>query len=184
MESPHVTHTPTDLVDHTIGPYRLERLLGQGGFAWVFVGREADGTPVAVKVLKPRYAGDPQFESRFRHESETAAKLEHPNIIRMLARAGPGPRRRPASRLLRPRRYAVQGGDGRGALHVDRLVRAGAHARREAAPVTPQEAAGADEALRAGGDEVSRQTPRRPLRRRGGAARRSPRLRGAPARHG
>jgi serine/threonine protein kinase len=47
------------------------------------VGREPDGTPVAIKVLKPRYAGDPQFESRFRNESETAAKLEHPNIIRI-----------------------------------------------------------------------------------------------------
>src|SRR2546427_5563025 len=69
-------HAPTDLVGRTVGPYELERLLGQGGFAWVFVGREADGTPVAVKVLKPRYAGDPQFESRFRHESETAAQLD------------------------------------------------------------------------------------------------------------
>src|SRR5207249_5231159 len=49
-----MTHTPTDLVDHTIGPYHLERLLGQGGFAWLFVGRELDGTPVAVKILKPR----------------------------------------------------------------------------------------------------------------------------------
>ena len=78
-----MTNAPTDLVGHTLGPYQLERLLGQGGFAWVFVGREADGTPVAVKVLKPRYAGDPQFESRFRNESETAAKLEHPNIIRI-----------------------------------------------------------------------------------------------------
>jgi serine/threonine protein kinase len=86
-----VTHTPapapppapTDLVGRTLGPYDLEKLLGQGGFAWVFVGREVDGTPVAVKVLKPRYAGDPQFESRFRNESETAAKLEHPNIIRI-----------------------------------------------------------------------------------------------------
>ncbi len=77
--------TPTELVGHTLGPYQLERLLGQGGFAWVFVGRAADGTPVAVKVLKPRYAGDPQFESRFRNESETAAKLEHPNIIRIRA---------------------------------------------------------------------------------------------------
>jgi len=38
---------------------------------------------VAIKVLKPRYAGDPQFETRFRNESETAAKLEHPNIIRI-----------------------------------------------------------------------------------------------------
>jgi serine/threonine protein kinase len=85
-----VTDTPTDLVDHTIGGYRLERLLGQGGFAWVFVGREPDGTPVAVKVLKPRYAGDPQFESRFRNESTIAAQLEHPNIIRIraVARAG------------------------------------------------------------------------------------------------
>ncbi len=73
-----------------LGPYHLERLLGQGGFAWVFAGREADGTPVAVKVLKPRYAGDPQFESRFRDESETAAKLEHPNIVRIrsVGRAG------------------------------------------------------------------------------------------------
>ncbi|HEU5261644.1 MAG TPA: serine/threonine-protein kinase [Gemmatimonadales bacterium] len=83
-------HTPTDLVGRTVGPYQLERLLGQGGFAWVFVGREADGTPVAVKVLKPRYAGEPQFESRFLNEAETAAKLQHPNIIRIraVARAG------------------------------------------------------------------------------------------------
>jgi len=85
-----LTLAPTDLVGQSLGPYTLERLLGQGGFAWVFVGRETDGTPVAVKVLKPRYAGDPQFESRFRNESETAAKLEHPNIIkiRSVARSG------------------------------------------------------------------------------------------------
>jgi serine/threonine-protein kinase len=78
-----VTNAPTDLVGQKLGPYTLERLLGQGGFAWAFVGREPDGTPVAIKVLKPRYAGDPQFESRFRNESETAAKLEHPHIIRI-----------------------------------------------------------------------------------------------------
>ena len=78
-----MTIAPTDLVGQTLGPYRLERLLGQGGFAWVFVAREGDGTPVALKVLKPRYAGDQQFEQRFRNESETAAKLEHPNIIRI-----------------------------------------------------------------------------------------------------
>jgi len=85
-----VTNAATDLVGRTLGPYDLEKLLGQGGFAWVFVGREIDGTPVAVKVLKPRYAGDPQFESRFRNESEVAAKLEHPNIIRIrtVAKAG------------------------------------------------------------------------------------------------
>jgi eukaryotic-like serine/threonine-protein kinase len=80
-----VTAPTPDLIGKTLGPFRLERLLGEGGFAWVFLGREADGAPVAVKVLKPRYAGDPQFEKRFRNESQTAAKLEHPNIIRIRA---------------------------------------------------------------------------------------------------
>jgi serine/threonine protein kinase len=81
---------PTDLVGRTVGPYDLDRLLGQGGFAWVFRGRELDGSPVAVKVLMPRYAGDPQFERRFRNEAETAAQLKHPNIIRIrfVARSG------------------------------------------------------------------------------------------------
>ena len=74
---------PTDLVGQTLGPYTLERLVGQGGFAWVFVGREDGGTPVALKVLKPRYALDPMFESRFRNESETAARLDHPQVIRI-----------------------------------------------------------------------------------------------------
>ncbi len=83
-------NAPTDLVGQTLGPYTLERLLGQGGFAWAFVGREQDGTPVAIKVLKPRYAGDTQFETRFRNESETAAKLEHPNIIRIRSVAKTG----------------------------------------------------------------------------------------------
>ena len=80
-----MTATPTDLVGQTLGAYYLERLIGQGGCAWVFVGRESDGTPVAVKVLKPIYAGDPNFEGRFRNESETAAQLEHPNIVRIRA---------------------------------------------------------------------------------------------------
>jgi eukaryotic-like serine/threonine-protein kinase len=78
------TPAPGDeLVGKSLGPYRLERLLGQGGYAWVFLGRTSDGDPAAVKVLKPRYAGDPQFELRFRNESQTAAKLQHPNIIRI-----------------------------------------------------------------------------------------------------
>ena len=78
-----MTAAPVDLVGRSVGPYQLERLLGQGGFAWVFAGRDPAGTPVAIKVLMPRYAGDPQFATRFRNEAETAAKLEHPGIIRI-----------------------------------------------------------------------------------------------------
>lgn len=79
-----MTVDPQDLVGRPVGPYRLERLLGQGGFSWVFAGRHhAEGTPVAVKLLKPRYAGDPQFERRFRHEAEVASRLSHPHIVRI-----------------------------------------------------------------------------------------------------
>jgi len=79
-----VTSDPQDLIGRSVGRYTLDRLLGQGGFAWVFAGRDsADGRPVAVKVLKPRYAGDDQFEYRFRNESAVASELDHPNVIRI-----------------------------------------------------------------------------------------------------
>jgi serine/threonine-protein kinase len=80
-----VTNDPNDLLGRQLGQYTLDQLAGQGGFAWVFSGRRSgDGLPVAVKVLKPRYSGDEQFEGRFRNESEVASKLRHPNIVRIL----------------------------------------------------------------------------------------------------
>ncbi len=73
------------LLGQAIGPYTADRLIGQGGFAWVFAGhRTSDQAPVALKVLKPRYAGDQQFETRFRNEARVASELRHPNIVRIL----------------------------------------------------------------------------------------------------
>ena len=73
-----------DLLGRTVGPFTLERLLGQGGFSWVFAAHRRDtGASAAVKVLKPRYAGDRQFESRFRNEFQTARDLAHPRIVRI-----------------------------------------------------------------------------------------------------
>ena len=65
----------------TLGSYTLERLLGQGGFAWVFAARRADGKVFALKILKPRFATDEAFRNRFRQESEFAAQLTHPHIV-------------------------------------------------------------------------------------------------------
>jgi serine/threonine-protein kinase len=65
----------------TIGTYTLERLLGQGGFAWVFAARRADGKPFAIKTLKPRFSTDEAFRNRFRQESQFAAQLTHPHIV-------------------------------------------------------------------------------------------------------
>jgi len=64
------------------GRYRLERTLGRGGMAAVWLGHdEVLDRPVAVKVLSDTIAGDPGFVARFRREARTAAGLSHPNLV-------------------------------------------------------------------------------------------------------
>ena len=61
--------------------FRLERLLGHGGMAAVWLGHdEVLERPVAVKVLSDTISGDPEFVARFRREARTAASLSHPNL--------------------------------------------------------------------------------------------------------
>jgi serine/threonine protein kinase len=68
----------------TLGKYRIEELIGSGGFAWVYKAFDPElEIHVALKVLKPQFAGDETFEERFRREAATAAKLRHPNIIKI-----------------------------------------------------------------------------------------------------
>ncbi|HEX6536281.1 MAG TPA: serine/threonine-protein kinase [Gemmatimonadaceae bacterium] len=77
---------PERYLGRTLGRFRIESILGSGGFAWVYKGYDPElDIPVAIKVLKPQYAGEDTFETRFRREASTAAKLRHPNIIRILA---------------------------------------------------------------------------------------------------
>jgi len=62
--------------------YRLERMLGRGGMAAVWLGQdEVLERPVAVKVLSDTIAGDPGFVARFRREAQVAARLSHPNLV-------------------------------------------------------------------------------------------------------
>lgn len=62
--------------------YRLERMLGRGGMAAVWLGHdEVLDRQVAVKVLSDTIAGDPGFVARFRREARTAAGLSHPNLV-------------------------------------------------------------------------------------------------------
>lgn len=77
---------PERYLGQTLGKYRIESLLGSGGFAWVFKGFDPElDIPVAVKVLKPQYAGEQQVVERFKREASTAARLRHPNIIKIYA---------------------------------------------------------------------------------------------------
>jgi serine/threonine protein kinase len=62
--------------------YRLERLLGRGGMASVWLASdEVLDRPVAIKVLSDTIASDPEFVARFRREARVAASLSHPHLI-------------------------------------------------------------------------------------------------------
>lgn len=64
------------------GRYRLLSTLAAGGMATVYKGQDTLlNRLVAVKILRDRYAGDPQFIQRFREEAQAAANLNHPNIV-------------------------------------------------------------------------------------------------------
>src|SRR5205809_6901152 len=64
------------------GRYRLERRLGSGGMADVWLAEDQElGRRVAVKILHERYANDEQFVERFRREATHAAGLSHQNTV-------------------------------------------------------------------------------------------------------
>jgi serine/threonine protein kinase len=77
---------PERFLGRMLGKFRVDGIVGTGGFAWVYKAFDPElEIPVALKVLKPQYAGDEQFEQRFRREAATAARLRHPNIIKIFA---------------------------------------------------------------------------------------------------
>jgi serine/threonine-protein kinase len=64
------------------GRYRVERTLGRGGMATVFLAEDAElGRQVAVKVLDDRFDGDAAMARRFRREARRAASLQHQNVV-------------------------------------------------------------------------------------------------------
>ncbi len=72
----------TDIGTVLGGRYRLVELLGQGGMATIYRARDNQlERDVAVKVLRPEYGADPDFNDRFRHEAQSAASLNHPNVV-------------------------------------------------------------------------------------------------------
>src|SRR5947209_7894841 len=72
-----------DYVGQQLGNYQLTRLLGEGGFAAVYLGEHIYlGTLAAIKVMRMRLTSD-DIEN-FRIEARTIANLVHPNIIRVL----------------------------------------------------------------------------------------------------
>ncbi|MEO8393677.1 MAG: serine/threonine protein kinase, partial [Chloroflexota bacterium] len=74
--------TNDPLIGQKLGDYMIEALLGQGGMARVY--RAVDPNLdriVAIKVIDPGIAGDPEYARRFKREAQAVAKLSHPNIV-------------------------------------------------------------------------------------------------------
>lgn len=78
-----VSPQPRNFVGQVLdGKYRLDAKLGSGGMGDVFrATRLLIGDVVAVKILHPHLASDPQAAERFRREAVMATKLRHRNIV-------------------------------------------------------------------------------------------------------
>src|SRR5260370_34118039 len=71
-----------DHIGQQLGNYRLFKLLGEGGFAEVYLGEHVYlGTQAAVKVLNTKLTDE--GIALFRDEARTIISLEHPNIVRV-----------------------------------------------------------------------------------------------------
>ena len=72
-------------INKKIGNYTITRKIGEGGMASVYEGvHEKLGTKVAIKVLSPILARNPQLRQRFENEANFMASLSHPHITRVL----------------------------------------------------------------------------------------------------
>jgi serine/threonine protein kinase len=75
-------------VDHSMigeildAKYRIDEQLGAGGMGNVYLATHLGTTRVvAVKVIAPRWAAEPQFLARFQREAQACGRLRHPNIV-------------------------------------------------------------------------------------------------------
>lgn len=74
-----------ELIGQSLGRYRIDSLLGQGGMGAVY--RATDVTlkrTVAVKVMHAQFARQGDFQMRFLDEARTSAQLDHPGIVKVL----------------------------------------------------------------------------------------------------
>jgi predicted ATPase/predicted Ser/Thr protein kinase len=73
----------TSRIPTRLGPYRVERLLGEGGMGAVYLAVGPDGERAAVKLLRTEaLSRSPSALTRF--EQEAAIRIDHPNVVRVL----------------------------------------------------------------------------------------------------
>ena len=76
--------TPAEHTPGRLGPYRLLDRIGEGGMGVVYLGRDPEQRSVAVKVLRPAVAGDPNARRRLAREVETMRRVRSPYVAEVL----------------------------------------------------------------------------------------------------
>ena len=67
-----------------IGPYRIDALLEKGGMSVLYLGSHPKShSPIAIKVLLPKFLSHPEMTARFLKEAEIIALADHPNIVKL-----------------------------------------------------------------------------------------------------
>ncbi len=73
-----------ELIGKTLNRYKITQLLGEGGMGAVFKAQDLTlQRDVAVKVMHPHFARQPDFRERFLQEARTAARMDHPGIVQV-----------------------------------------------------------------------------------------------------
>lgn len=78
------TLPPDALVGKTLGGYRVERKIGQGGMGAVYIAEQISlHRKVALKVLSEKFVKDSAFVDQFVNEARAAGALNHPNVVQV-----------------------------------------------------------------------------------------------------
>ena len=76
--------TDDPLIGRQLANFRIERVIGRGGMAQVYYGRDVKlQRPVAIKVIDVRYRGNPAYAKRFVREAQAVATWRHENIVQI-----------------------------------------------------------------------------------------------------
>jgi eukaryotic-like serine/threonine-protein kinase len=82
MIDEEVSIRPILVGDVLVDQWKIEKKIGQGGMAAVFLARDLKShRKVALKALRGVYCADPIFVARFEREARITASLNHPNIV-------------------------------------------------------------------------------------------------------
>src|ERR1017187_8629563 len=76
--------TPAEHMPDRLRPHRLLDRIGEGGMGVVYLARDPEQRSVAIKILRPAVAGDPNARRRLAREVETMRRVRSPFVAEVI----------------------------------------------------------------------------------------------------